>query len=206
MRLISKERVELTVAHRETDRFPRGELLIEEAFLNGIFPQMVKAPWREKMVVFTQQAGLDLVTIPCHPQKGERWIRELSWWAKESDLFVMALIDGLFWHPGDPLSFQKFILGIAYHDEETDALIRRKKKNAMDLARRCIDTGAHGCIIGDDLAYDKRLFVSIEALEKSIFPGLGEIAETIKSEKGGRFFSQLWKGDRLIGFNHIFGF
>ena len=136
MRLTSKERVELTVAHKETDRYPRGELLIEEAFLNRIYPQMTKAPWREKMVVFSQQAGLDLVTIPCHPQKGEGWIRELNWWAEESDLFVMALIDGLFWHPEDPLSFQEFILGLAYHDEETYVLIRRKKESTMGLVRR----------------------------------------------------------------------
>jgi uroporphyrinogen decarboxylase len=173
---------------------------------------MTKAPWREKMVVFSQQAGLDLVTIPCHPQKGEGWIRELNWWAEESDLFVMALIDGLFWHPEDPLSFQEFILGLAYHDEETYVLIRRKKESTMGLVRRCLEAGAHGCIIGDDLAYDKRPFVSVKSLEKSIFPGLGEISETIKSEKGVAFFHSCGKVTDLLdsiislGFDGFHGF
>ncbi len=212
MRLTSKERVDLTIAQKETDRYPRGELLIEEAFLNRFYPQMTKAPWREKMIVFSQQASLDIVTIPCHPQKGKGWIRELNWWAEKSDLFVMALIDGLFWHPEDSLSFQKFILGLAYHDEAVDAFIRRKKENALGLARRCLEAGAHGCIIGDDLAYDNRLFVSIESLDKVIFPGLGEISETIKREKGVAFFHSCGKVTDLLdsiislGFDGFHGF
>jgi len=69
----------LTIAHKRTDRFPRRELIVEDAFLNHLYPQEVKATWREKLVVFTQQAGLDIVTIPCRPQDGDAWIGKLNW-------------------------------------------------------------------------------------------------------------------------------
>jgi len=65
----------------------------------------------------------------------------------------MALIDGVFWHPGDLLPFQEFLLGLARTNEETDSLINRKKETAITTVHRCLDAGAHGWPIGDDIAY-----------------------------------------------------
>jgi len=198
MVLAPRERIRLTIAHQETDRVPCGELLVEEAFLDRLYPDMAGASWREKMIALSHQAGFDLVTIQCHPQTVEDAFKEISWWAKESDLFVMALVDGMFWHSSDPWPFEKFLSALIKGAKQIRALISQKKEKAMDLTRHCLEVGAHGCVIGDDIAFDRGLFASLTHLEKWIFPGLSAIAESIKRNKGVAFFHSCGKVKPLL--------
>ena len=184
MTLSSQERVRMAVRHQEPDRLPRGELLVEEGFLDRFYPEKWEAPWREKMRCLAEEAGLDLVTISLGLQAGETELREIGWWIRETDRFVTVLLDGLFWHPEDPLSFEEFLLGMRRQGEAFRSLMERKRTRTLNWIERCLEAGAHGCIIGDDIAYNKGPFVSPEDLETWIFPGLREMAATIKGNDG----------------------
>ena len=181
------ERVSATICHQETDRLPRGELLVEEALLERLYPEKAKAPYGDKMRHFVKETDLDLVTVAVGFEDCDADLKELDIWANDSPQFIMALVDGLFWRQEDPLTFQKFILGISRGEDHVLELIRLKKKRCGSLIRRCLERGAHGVIIGDDLAYDRGTFVSPGDLAKWIFPGLQEMVEIIREGNGAAF-------------------
>ena len=107
--LESKERVLMAIRHQETDRIPRGELLVEEAFLNRLYPEMAHASYMEKMRRLAEEFDLDLFTVRADD---EHDMKAINRWVLETPYFVMALIDGLFWNLKDPITFEEFILGI----------------------------------------------------------------------------------------------
>ncbi|GAI50718.1 unnamed protein product, partial [marine sediment metagenome] len=124
------------------------------AFLDRLYPERADASFTEKMRQLAEKVGLDLVTVRIiDGEEGDEGLQQLGKWAIETPYFVMALVDGLFWKPEDPLSFQEFILGIYQGKARFRELIQIKKKRALRLIQRCLDEGAHGIIIGDDLAY-----------------------------------------------------
>ena len=185
--LTPKERVLKAIRHEKADRLPRGELLVEEAFLDRFYPDNLDAPYTEKMRRLAEEVGYDLVTVRADDEKSEEWVKELEEWTTRTSYFVMALVDGLFWKPEDPVSFEQFILGLSQGEEQILELVRLKKKKALQWSKVCLDAGAHGCIIGDDLAYDRGPFVSPRDLSKRVFPGLQEIAEVIRMADGVPF-------------------
>lgn len=193
--LESKERVLMAIRHQETDRIPRGELLVEEAFLNRLYPEMAHASYMEKMRRLAEEFDLDLFTVRADD---ERDMKAINRWVLETPYFVMALIDGLFWNLKDPITFEEFILGIYENRKSIQELIETKKKRALHLIQICLDKGAHGVIIGDDLAFARGPYVAPEDLGRSIFPGLGEIVEKIKLGGGVAFLHSCGNLTELI--------
>ncbi|MFH1349989.1 MAG: uroporphyrinogen decarboxylase family protein [Pseudomonadota bacterium] len=176
--LTPKERVLTCIRHEKTDRIPRGELLVEEAFLDRLYSERRDAPYMEKMRQLIEDAELDLVTVTIGEEDDAR---DLGKWVNETPCFVMGLVDGLFWSPKDPLSFEEFVMGIYRGESPVRELIKGKKERTIRLIKMCLDEGVHGMIIGDDLAFNGGPFVSPKDLSAWIIPGLQEIVEVIKT-------------------------
>ena len=176
-----KDRVLKTLLHQQIDRIPRGELLVEEAFIDLLYPETTDAPYMEKMSRLAEEAQLDLITVQIEPGKKASGVREIGEWAVKTPLFILALVDGLFWNPRDPVPFERFMLGVGKDDPSIKELVVSKQKQAMAAIRRCIEQGADGIMIGDDLAHDQGPFVSPAELEKSIFPGHERMVALIKA-------------------------
>ena len=170
--LTPKELVYATLCHQQTDRFPRGELLVEEAFLDRFYPKKSGTPYDKKLRTFIEEMDIDVVTLTVDAENCDAGLKELEKWANKSTRFIMALVDGLFWRQEDPLPFEKFILGIFSGEDHVRELIGLKKKRCQHLIQKCLESGAHGVIIGDDLAYNQGPFISPKDLAKWIFPGL----------------------------------
>jgi uroporphyrinogen decarboxylase len=195
--LTPKERVSATLCHQQTDRFPRGELLVEEAFLDRLYPEKSGIPYSEKLRTFIEEMDIDVVTLTLDAETCDAGLKELDKWANETTRFIMALVDGLFWRQEDPLTFEEFLTGLIRGEDDVCELIRQKKKRCRRLIQRCLERGAHGVIIGDDLAYNKGPFLSPDDLAKWIFPGLREMVEIIKNGSGVAF---LHSCGNLMGF------
>jgi uroporphyrinogen decarboxylase len=170
----------MAVNHQKTDRPPRGEILVEEVFLDQCYPEKAAEPYIEKMSYFVDEWCIDLVTVGIGGEDRDKGLEELHQWAVKSPYFAVALVDGLFWRQEDPVSFEEFIVGMYGRSKKIQDLIEIKVKRALDLIKRSLDAGAHGCMIGDDLAYNRGPISSPEDLQKSIFPGLEALAEAIK--------------------------
>jgi hypothetical protein len=93
----------MAVNHQETDRLPRGEILVEEAFLDQYYPETTHVSYIEKMRHLAEESSIDIVTVTIDSKGRDKGLRELSKWAVDSPYFVMALVDGLFWREEDPL-------------------------------------------------------------------------------------------------------
>ena len=179
-----RERIMMSIHHKEPDRTPRGELVVEEAFLDRFYPGKAGAPYIEKMKTFVGEFGIDLITVQVDDDED---IKDLGRWTVETPHFIMALVDGIFWHSKDPISFQEFMLGIISADERVQTLINNKKRTALQLIQKCLDQGAHGIMIGDDIAYDRGSFVSPDDLRRWFLPGHQELVAAIKSRSGVAF-------------------
>jgi uroporphyrinogen decarboxylase len=160
---------------------------VEEAFLDRLYPEKSETPYSEKLRHFIEEMDIDLVTLTVDFENYDVGLRELDKWASETTRFIMALVDGLFWRQEDPLTFEKFILGIFSGEDHVRELIRQKKKRCRHLIQRCLESGAHGVIIGDDLAYNQGPFISPNDLAKWVFPGLREMVEIIRKGNGVAF-------------------
>ena len=185
--LTPKERVYATLGHQQTDRLPCGELLVEEAFLDRLYPEKSGIPYDEKLRTFIEEMDIDVVTLAVDAENCDAGLKELHKWSNETTRFIMALVDGLFWRQEDPLTFEQFLIGLIGGGDDARELIQQKKKRCRRLIQRCLENGAHGVMIGDDLAYNKGPFLSPDDLAKWIFPGLREMVDVIKNGGGVAF-------------------
>jgi uroporphyrinogen decarboxylase len=188
----------MAINHEKPDRVPRGEFYVEEAFLNRFLPQYAKASYGEKMRLLIEELRLDLLTIRVDDQKEEEGLREIERWVSQTDYFVIALVDGLFWTPKDDLSFEEFLVRVCRGDDGIRHMIQTKKRKVKQLVQRCLSQGADGCMIGDDLAFNGGPFLSPRELRKTIFPGLQEIAEAVRGNKGIAFLHSCGNLTELI--------
>ena len=209
--LTPRERVNMAINHVKPDRVPRGEFYVEEAFLNRFLPQSAKASYGEKLRLFIEDLRLDLATIRVDDQEEEGGLRELETWASQTDYFVMALVDGLFWRPKDNLPFEEFLVRIFKRDPDIREVIRMKKERVKKLVKRCLSQGADGCMIGDDLAFNGGPFLPPKELRSTFFPELQEIAEAVRDNGGIAFLHSCGNLTELIssisgaGFNGLHG-
>ena len=90
------ERVKRAIGFQPTDRVPRGELLVDNDFLNHLYPGKVERTHREKMERLVEEAQLDLVVISLDRRSGDEKWTDLEWWVGKTDRFIVALLDGLF--------------------------------------------------------------------------------------------------------------
>lgn len=196
--MTSRERVFKAIGHGEPDRVPRGEILVEEAFLNRIYPEETGAPFTEKMKMLIRDLSLDLVAVPVRGDGDAQGLEDLGRLVEETSSVVMALVDGLFWNSKDKIPFRDFIVGLYRGNERVIELIQLKKKKTLDLIRASLDQGAHGVIIGDDLAHDRGPFVSPDDIGRWIIPGHQEIVDTVRGRHGKAFLHSCGNLTRIL--------
>lgn len=110
-------------------------------------------------------------------------VEEIRYYVNNSDLFVLAQTEGVLTPMSWLYGFEDFMMNSC---TDPDIL----KKFAFDLAdhyaglaARLIDAGAHGILIGDDIAYNTGTFISPQSMREIIFPALKREVEAIKRYK-----------------------
>lgn len=183
-----RERIANTVARKPLDRVARGEILVEEAFLRQYYAVGPGIPVEVLARRLSQEAAFDLMTVPFAQARAAPCLEAIRRWAEQTDLFVVALIDGVFWHPDDPLDFEAYLLAMAQGEPSLRELLASKEARALKAVDGCLGAGAHGCMVGDDIAYQAGSLVSPSDLEEWIFPSLRRLARRIRDAGGVAFF------------------
>lgn len=195
-----RERVSLALQHRESDRVPMGELVLDPRLIAQILEEPAGDPW-EQTRRFAASVGLDLMVcgldgsyscpLGLSPVKGCGDIQELlDWaelspteradlsqirrWSQQTDLFVFALVGGGFSPLCSLMGFGQALMACVSSPREVTALVRRLARQNAVLARRAVEAGAQAVIIGDDLAYNDATFLSPAQLRELVFPGIEE--------------------------------
>ena len=172
------ERVMRAVQGLPVDRVPLGELVVEPEFC---LKAMERKTFSFKTARdFWERFALDLVVLPWADTNDACSIAR---WRKETDCFVFALIDGGFSRALSAMGFHAFMEGTLKDPGRVNALIEGFFQESLVKLEGCVEAGAHGIMIGDDLAYQKATFISPVSLRKLYFPCLSKFVSQAK-EKG----------------------
>ena len=102
-------------------------------------------------------------------------------WRQESDFFVFAQIGGGFSSIYPLIGFENYLIGTKTHRKVIECLIEKAIDFYIQLANMAIQSGAHGILIGDDIAYNSGTILSPELLRGMLFPYIRkEVAEIKK--------------------------
>lgn len=175
-----KRRVSLTIDGKQADRFPRGELLIDDAVQSAYFGSG-GITFRHRLE-FAEILGLDLICLQTDygPQGTSFQLpvpdvpcwKDLDHWREETDLFLFALLDGGFSWCAKLLGFTNFMIAIGRCSAEVDSLVRQVEALNSDLIRRAASQGVDGIVIADDIAYSRGLMIGPEMLRRIFLPSL----------------------------------
>lgn len=101
-------------------------------------------------------------------------------WREETDFFILAFVDGPFQGTGRLLDFTEFLLAAAAGEAAIGKLAAAVVDFNIELARLCREAGAHGIIIGDDIAYGRGTYIRPDLWRELFLPHLRRQVEGIK--------------------------
>lgn len=102
-------------------------------------------------------------------------------WNGKTDFFVFVLLGGAFESSRLLMGLEELCLWTYSNFPEIRDFIMRFSEFNIELAKKAVDSGAHGVLISDDMAYNTGTFFSPVMLQKLIFPALKmQVAEIKK--------------------------
>jgi uroporphyrinogen decarboxylase len=107
----------------------------------------------------------------------------ISYFSKNSPFFVFGQTEGIFTPISWLCGFENFMIYSCTNKEELQTLAMRLAEHYAELAKMLIDAGAHGILIGDDIAFNTGTFFSPQTMRELIFPALKREVELIKAYK-----------------------
>lgn len=175
----SKERVWRAIRFEEVDRYPRGELLLDIAFLARLLQHSVP---RDDLALLeaAELLGLDLVVIDASREDKRDRALGIVASLRSSDLFIFGMVKGPFSGASSLLGWAEMVTSIKREPQTFDAVARRVAETNTAWALLCLERGAEGIIIADDLAYARSTYLPPDILKESVFPHLGSMVEELK--------------------------
>ncbi|CEP69160.1 Uroporphyrinogen decarboxylase (URO-D) [Moorella glycerini] len=139
-----------------------------------------------------RQRGLTTVQAPAIPAVKEAAsyrlpdasafdLRSLRRWREETDFFIFAFVDGPFQGTNKLFDFTDFLLAVAGREGAISDLAAAVVDFNLELARLCVQAGAHGLLIGDDIAYERGTYIHPDLWREIFLPLLRRQVEAIKA-------------------------
>jgi len=131
-----------------------------------------KVTWQQGYWVTVEPplAGLEQAGLYAFPRVQDYVFDEMERWVQNSDFFVFALLDGIFQGTGSLLDFHRFLMATVTGEQALRDLVERYVDFLGLMAEECFRRGAHGLIIGDDMASAQGPLCSPKALGKIFWP------------------------------------
>lgn len=185
MPLDSKSLVASTIRRQVTDRIPVGELCLDDTLV-AAFTGTSRVGFLHRRQL-ADRLGLDLICLaadygPLTAQGGlpaddtVRW-NAIESWAAQTDLFIFVLLDGGFAWGVKTWGFQQLVIKVMRRSSEVAQLLRQVEMLNQRLIRRAADLGADGVVIGDDIAYQRGLFLPPDRMKELFLPSLARQTE-----------------------------
>jgi len=164
-------RVERVLDGRSTDGPARGELFIWSEFVGKFSGGDGTDP--NELHRLLDRLGADIVVAEAEGGT-------VDYWRKESDLFVLALISGPLWAIIENLGWEEFCRLAIRNPDSARAQAKLAMNRHIEQASRCLEAGAHGILILDDLAGDDGPLISPGAMRQTIIPVLSESVDELR--------------------------
>ncbi len=172
--------VRSALAGHSPQRLLCGELILEPDLVResvGLQPDAsVPLPAEQALL---ERWGHDVVTISFshgwgatqQPDRDDSLFR-LSYWQEQSELFVLALVDGPFSVLAKAWNWQNALVRISKGDPEVETIMADAVMDLGELLTEVAEAGADGIIIGEDIAFRRGPYVRPEQLRRYYFPYL----------------------------------
>lgn len=135
---------------------------------------------RGQKLIYKPALSLDQAGTYKFPSPQELDYSSFQKWSQNTDFFLFALVDGIFQGVGSLLDFNEFLMGTVSQPKPIGDLAEKRAEFLVEQARLCVEAGAHGILIGDDLAYNQGPYISPHVLRQLFFPLLKEAVTEIK--------------------------
>jgi len=199
----SFQRVQGAINKNKTDRTPRGEFWLASSLLKKMFPQAKEISMSDEICAL-KKLGIDMRAIPPQkdsarntnyqpvikhvseaihynfPQPEQKEYEVISLWREKTDFFLFALLDGVFQGISSLMGFNTFLTATITDGPRLVNLVEKKCRQLIEQAKLAVSAGAHGILIGDDIAYNGGTYISPQSMRKLFFPGLKEAVKEIK--------------------------
>lgn len=152
----------------QPDRTPRGEVLIEDGFLQQVGLS------REALL---EEIEADIISLPLNYQTRVDW----SYWSRR-DYFTFALINGPFNTLLECLGWARASEWIVHKPAISQEFMGKYMGSICKLAAGALEKGCEGLVLGDDLAGQNGLLVDPLYLRKHYFPELRGWLEKMQSD------------------------
>lgn len=193
---MGREQVWNTLRHIDQDGPPKGEFLIEDAFLQGAGVS------RERLL---EELQSDLVSLPLRHQSKADWL----YWFRRG-YFTFALIDGPFGAMIKDLGWIRASAWIVHNPERSRGFMADYLQDLHRLVNDALENGCEGLILADDLAGQRGLLVAPDYLQGYYFPEIGEWLDKYRRDIPVIFhsdgnFSEIVADLKQVGFRGIQG-
>lgn len=101
-------------------------------------------------------------------------------WVKETDFFVFPVVNGAIELAFELLNFESYMTWCNTNKKEIKVFTKKLTEYGTACAKLCVEAGANGIVIPDDMAFNTGTFLSPETLRELIFPYLKKEVEEIK--------------------------
>lgn len=192
------QRVRAAVYRQYPDRIPRGELVVDSGFIEDFMSAFPKDGCSaghstgdevEMKMDFCRLLGLDLVCIPAARfNPGEKHFSCYTRRLGEEGIFIFALVDGAFQTIMNQLGFMDFCTAAASDPEGLGRQIQSFSGKMLPVIDLAVQSGAHGIIIADDIAYNQGCYVSPSLIKKYLLPCWQEQVDMAKRLKVPVFY------------------
>ncbi len=178
-----RELVSLAIEHKKAEAVPKGEICISPAFIEKLIGRPCKS-YEEKREAL-ELLGLDIVVVAANPEfpygaSLELAVEEISWWRRETQLYIFALVEGPFQGSLTHIPFEEYCRIVLKDEEKISELAQKVTENLIEKAKECILSGADGIIIADDIACNRHTLLSPKVLRSLIFPQLKRVLCSLK--------------------------
>ena len=189
----SRERVKMAIRYCQADRIPKGEICIDKSII-GDSLKCGEVGFIEELQ-FINKLGLDIYCLgPGYrenpgtlPEPGDVLWPNIKKWVN-TGLFCFSILDGALGWGIRVLGFNRFLTLHHKSPVSFEHFTERIKNLNIELSKILIDSGIDGIILADDLAYQKGLLLSPQAIKRFFFPSLALQVEEISRRKIPVFF------------------
>ena len=196
------DRVKAAFHHLRTERLPRGELwlggdILKEAGLEDNLKGRLKLVNRLKQDMICLSTAR---TPHVNPATGYRYfpVSTLKEVSGETDLFVVAVIDGPFQRLSEKMGLMKVLTGWVRERENVLEAYKNEREDVESLLDGCLEHAVHGVVIADDLAGDGATFLDPLHIARFFSPFYDQAVSRIHEARAFALFHSCGNLSKII--------
>ncbi len=105
---------------------------------------------------------------------------DVRFWARESDQFVWGIVPGVFGELSYMVGCEDFLVMTVTEPEVVAAMAAEMVTYSLEYAASCVEAGAEGILIGDDVAFDGGLLLAPARWRELFLPHLARLVAALR--------------------------